>query len=121
MTATRVYMVQQQYAKAEPYLLRAERLDESIFGADSPNIMRPLWTLCSMYDRWNKPDKAEPCYAHSLVVAEKEFGEGSPQIAPILTADAGALRKLGKAQDADKLEKRAAQLQSATMSSPAQR
>ncbi|MGH9575290.1 MAG: tetratricopeptide repeat protein [Candidatus Acidiferrales bacterium] len=119
--ATRVYMVQQQYAKAETYLLRAERLDESIYGPDSPNIMRPLWTLCSMYDKWNKPEKAEPCYAHSLVVAQKEFGDSNPQIVPVLTADANALRKLGKTVEADKLEKRAAELQSATMFPPPQR
>jgi tetratricopeptide (TPR) repeat protein len=113
--ATRVYMVQKQYDKAEPYLLRAERLDESIYGADSPNNMKSLWALCNMYDNWGKADKAEPCYAHAVTIGEKEFGANNPQIIPVLAADSAQLHKLGKNQDADKLDARAAALRSATM------
>jgi tetratricopeptide (TPR) repeat protein len=113
--ATRVYIARQQYDKAEPYLPRAEHLDESLYGADSPGIMMPLSTPCNLYDKWGKPDKAEPCYTHALSIGEKQFRADNPQIVRVLTADADQLRKLGKTDDADKLEKRAASLQSATM------
>jgi hypothetical protein len=56
--------------------------------------------------------------AHSLAVAQKEFGDSNPQMVPVLTADAGELRKPGKAQDTAKLDKRAAELQSATVAAP---
>jgi hypothetical protein len=59
--------------------------------------------------------------AHSLAVTQQEFGDSNPQMVPVLTADAGELRKPGKAQDTAKLEKRAAELQSATMAPPPQR
>ena len=62
--------------------LRAEHLDESLCGADSPNIMTQLWTLCDMHDKRGKPDKAEPYYAHALSIGEKAFGENNPQIVP---------------------------------------
>lgn len=115
VSASRVYTVQQQFDKSETYLLRAEHLDESIYGPNNIGIMYPLWNLCFIYDKWNKPEKAEPCYARALGLMQKQYRDGSPQLVSALTADASQLRKLGKTADADKLEKQAAALRSATM------
>ena len=115
VSATRVYMAQGQFDKAEPYLLRSEHLLESVYGTDSTAILYPLGNLCYIYDKQNLPEKAEPCYARSLAIMEKQYGDSSPQIASSLTADAAQLRKLGKADQADKLEKQAASLRSSTM------
>jgi tetratricopeptide (TPR) repeat protein len=117
VSATRVFMVQQQYDKAEPYLLRAEHIMESTYGDDSDALEYPLASLCYIYDKWPKPDKAEGCYAHYLRVVEKQFGANSPKIIPVLTAQAAAQRAVGHNDDAEKSEKRAAELRSATMAS----
>lgn len=58
--ATDVYRVQQQYDKARPNLLRAEHRDESLYGADSPNVMMQFWTLCDMYDQGGTARQSQP-------------------------------------------------------------
>jgi tetratricopeptide (TPR) repeat protein len=115
--ATTPFLVQKQFDKAEPYLLRAEHIDEATYGEDSSAVEYPLANLCRMYDQWNRPDRAESCYEHYVRVVEKEFGTNSPKIVPVLTAQAGVLRKLGRASDADAADTRATSLRSATMSS----
>jgi len=115
VSATRPLLVQKQFDKAEPYLLRAEHIEESTYGEDSGPVEYPLASLCWMYDQWNKPDKAEPCYEHYVRSVEKQFGVNSPKIISVLVAESAALRKLGRASDADVVDKRVAALRSATM------
>jgi tetratricopeptide (TPR) repeat protein len=115
VNASKVFLVQQQYDKAEPYLLRAENIMESTYGPDNPALEYPLANLCMMYDKWNKPDKAVGCYSKYVASAEKEFGDSSPKIVPVLTAQAAALRAAGRTADADATDKRANALRGATM------
>src|SRR5437879_7908471 len=86
----------QAYDKAETYLLRAVRIDESLFGKDGINMLGPLSSLCNLYDKWDKPDKAEPCDRQILAVVEKQYGANSPVLLPTLTSEAQALRRLGR-------------------------
>jgi tetratricopeptide (TPR) repeat protein len=113
--ASAVYFVEQDYAKAEPFLLRAVHINESLYGADSWAMAIPLSSLCSLYDRWGKPDKFDPCNRQLLAVTEKEYGPNSPVIVPLLQSEAKALRTLGKNEEAEKFDTRAATLRSATM------
>jgi hypothetical protein len=73
----------------------------------------PLTTLCYVYDQWGKPEKSEPCHAHLVALTEKQFGVDSPYLVRDLTAEAEALRKLGRADEAVKLERRTQSIQSA--------
>lgn len=115
--ATSVYFVQKDYAKAEPYLLRAVRIDESLYGADNIGMLIPRSTLCALYDRWEKADKAAACDQQLLVVLEKQYGAKSPVLVSTLVSEGKALRSLGRSQEADKVDERVAAIRAATMAS----
>ena len=116
--AAGVYFVQQDYAKAEPYMLRAVHIDESLYGHDGVNMMMPLATVCMLYDKWGKPDKLELYDRLLPTVLEKQFGPNSPQLATTLTSEAHALHSLGREKEAADVENRLASIRSATMSTP---
>ena len=117
MQATSVYFVQKDWAKAEPYLLRAVRIDEALYGADGIDMVIPRAKLCALYDHWEKPDKAAACDQQLIVVLEKQYGAKSPVLAGTLANQAKALRKIGRAQEADKIDERVASIRAATMAS----
>ncbi len=101
------YVAQGQYDKAEPYLLRAVRINESLFGATLPGSSGvPLWELCNLYDKWGKPEKAEPRYHEMLLSFEKQYGVDSPVLLSTLTGEANALHKLGRNDEASAIERR---------------
>jgi len=58
-----------------------------------------------------KPEKSAPCHARVVVLAEKQFGPDSPYLVRDLTAEADALRKLGRADEAAKIERRTQSIQ----------
>ncbi len=113
--ASTVYFADKDYAKAEPYLVRAVRIDESLYGADNVGMLLPRGALCGLYDRWDQTDKAVACNRQLLAVLEKQFGESSPQLVNTLASQAKALRKLGQAAEADKIDQRLAQIRAATI------
>jgi tetratricopeptide (TPR) repeat protein len=106
-----LYMTENDYPKAETYLLRAVK------GAEASNdqmLLFPLWGLCDMYDRWAKPDKSQPCWHRATEVMEKQFGQQSPKLADSLTKEANALRKMGKTEEAQKVEERVTNIKRAS-------
>ena len=115
--ASSVYFVQQDYEKEEPYLLRAVRIDEALYGAENIGTLIPRSTLCALYDHWEKPDKAAACDQQLLTVLEKQYGVKSPVLVGTLGSEAKALRKLGRSQEADKIDERVASIRAATMAS----
>jgi tetratricopeptide (TPR) repeat protein len=118
LIAASVYIAQKDYAKAETYLVRALNIDESLFGHDGVDLLMPLASVCTLYDKWGKPDKLEPCDRQLLVVLEKQFGPNSPQLVSTLTSEAQALRNLGRAKEAADVEDRLASIRSSTMNRP---
>jgi hypothetical protein len=66
-----------------------------------------------LYDQWGKPDKSQPCHARLASLEEKQFGTDSPYLVRDLTAEAQALRKLGRTEEAAKIESRTQAIQSA--------
>lgn len=61
LQATRVYSVEKEFAKAEPYLLRAVSSDQAPYGEDSTYIAVPMASLCALYEQWTsqkKPNRA---------------------------------------------------------------
>jgi tetratricopeptide (TPR) repeat protein len=104
-----LYMVQNDWPKAEMYLLRAVK------GAEvaAPQMeLIPLWGLCDMYDRAGNPEKSQGCWHRATDLMAQRMGQNSPQLAQSITNEAAALRKLGKNDEAQTLEQRAAGLQS---------
>ncbi|PYU18707.1 MAG: hypothetical protein DMG32_25795, partial [Acidobacteria bacterium] len=59
-----------------------------------------------LYDRWGKPDKAEPCYRQSADVVAKQYGADSPILLDVLSKEAQALWALGRLDEAKKIEDR---------------
>jgi tetratricopeptide (TPR) repeat protein len=107
----RFHYFQQDYEKAEPFLLRAVKIDESLYGYDGDGALINLSYLCGIYDRWGQPGKSEPCDRHLLAVLEKQHGANSPVLASTLTSEAQALRSLGRAEEAAKVEERLKSIQ----------
>jgi hypothetical protein len=117
ISASTVYVVQQQYEKAEPYLVRAVHIDEALYGADNIGMSIPLSALCGLYDHWEQPAKAAACNQRLLIVLEKQYGPQSPVLVTILANEAKALRGLGRSDEADKVDQRMATIRAATMTS----
>ncbi|MGA8222870.1 MAG: hypothetical protein WB780_14560, partial [Candidatus Acidiferrales bacterium] len=74
--------------------------------------------VCTLYDKWGKPDKLETYERQLVGVLEKQFGPNSPQLVPALSTEAHALRDLGRATEATDVENRLAAIRSATMNTP---
>lgn len=102
-----LYEEQSDWPKAEVYLLRAVKGAE---GAGNGMLIIPLWGLCDLYDRWDKPDKGQPCWHPATDLMATQYGENSPNLTESLTSEAKALRKLGRADEAAKLEERIAKI-----------
>jgi hypothetical protein len=73
----------------------------------------PIAGLCQAYDASGESEKAAACHARMVSLEEKQFGAESPYLLRDLTAEAAALRKLGRNDEAAKLEQRTQSLQSA--------
>lgn len=113
--AADLLVFEKKFAKAEPYLLRAVHVDEGVYGRDSMDLAAPLTSLCNLYNKWDKPTQSEACYEHLLTVLEKQYGRDNPVIVSVLLSDAKALREMGRAADAEKVDQRAASIRAATM------
>jgi tetratricopeptide (TPR) repeat protein len=109
-----LYMAQQSWQKAEPYLVRAVKAVEVANGPDDGLVLVPLWGLCDLYDRMGKADQSQPCWHRATGLMEKQVGENSPNLATSLTNEAKALRRLGRNDEAQKLEQRLAQINRTT-------
>ncbi len=108
VSAAVVYVVQKDYVKAEPYLLRALNIDESLYGHDGVGLLIPLASVCSLYDKWGKPEKLEPCERQLITV-------NSPQLAGTLDKEAQTLRTLGRTKEAAEVDERLASIRSLKM------
>lgn len=108
-----VYLAEKDYAKSEAALLQVIKDYETIYNPDDQALGFPLAALCFVYDQWEKPEKAAACHGRMVSIAEKNFGAESSYLVPDLTAEAKALRKLGRNNEAAKLEQRAASIPSA--------
>jgi tetratricopeptide (TPR) repeat protein len=110
-----LYFAQQDYAGAEPFLVRAVKIDETLYGHDGSQAVVNLTSLCAVYDRTNRPDKAASCHAHMLAILEKQYGPDNPILVGTLTSEANALRAVGHIDDAAKIEQRIKTIQATAM------
>jgi tetratricopeptide (TPR) repeat protein len=106
-----LYFSQSDFARAEPILRRAVKIDETLYGHDGQMAVINLNMLCAIYDRASQPDKVAPCQAHMLEIMEKQYGPDNPILISTLTSEAQALRKIGRNDEAAKIEQRIKSLQ----------
>lgn len=106
-----LHMAQEDWAGGETFLLRAVKASENSAGPDDNLTLVPLYGLCDLYDRWGKPDKSQPCWHRAIGIMEKQVGENSPNLRDPLTAEAKALRKLGRNDEAGDVEQRLEKIQ----------
>jgi tetratricopeptide (TPR) repeat protein len=111
-----MYAMQGDAAKSEATLLHVLKIFENMYGADDFQVSLPLSLLCYGYDQSGATAKSQTCHARLLGIAEKQFGPDSPYLAGELNAEAAALRKLGRADEAAKFENRLKSLQAAQTS-----
>jgi len=109
----RVYFMQKDFPKAESTLLRSLKIFEMMYGESDYRLAFPLTSLCHTYDDWGNSEKSASCHGRLVSLEEKQFGPQSPYLVRDLNAEAQALRKLGRNDDATKLEQRTQALQSA--------
>lgn len=109
-TMAGLYMFQSDWKTAEMYLLRAVKGAET---AAPDRVLMPLWGLCDMYDRAGNPQKSQPCWHRATELMAQQMGQNSPELAQSMTNEATALRKLGRTDEALKIEQRVAGLQGA--------
>jgi tetratricopeptide (TPR) repeat protein len=102
----RVYQAQQNYAKSEAAMLHAKGIYDTMYGHDSQQMNVLLTGLCYLYDQWQQPEKSAACHGELVGVLEKLFGTDSPYLTRDLTAEAQALRQLGRVDEAARLEQR---------------
>src|SRR5882762_5402272 len=110
-----LYFSQQDYVGAEPFLLRAVKIDETLYGRDGSQAIVNLTSLCAIYDRTGRPGKAAPCHAHMLAILEKQYGPDNPILVGTLTSEANALRATGHIEEATKLDQRIKTIQATAM------
>jgi hypothetical protein len=72
-----------------------------------------LSSLCDLYTRWDKPEKAEPRYRQLLAAMEKQFGPDSPVLISLLADESKTLHELGRTEEAAKVDKRLQTLRTA--------
>lgn len=105
---------QKQFDKALPYIEQAVKIEETIYGPAGPQRLSRMGMLCKLYDRLEQPAKAEPCYRDDIALLERTYGDKSPALAQPLTSQAKALRTLGRASEADAVERHLQNLQQPT-------
>ncbi len=110
---SRIYFLKKDYPKAEGYVLHYVKNYELESGETDYRMLLPVHTLCMFYDQTANLEKSAACHARMVTLGESRFGADSPYLVQDLTAEAQALRKLGRNDEAAKLEKRTESLQSA--------
>jgi serine/threonine protein kinase/tetratricopeptide (TPR) repeat protein len=79
------YMLQQEYAKAEPFMQRALELNERSLGSESRSVAINTNNIASIYQHLGKYAEAEPLFIHALTLWEKLDMSESSDAARITT------------------------------------
>jgi tetratricopeptide (TPR) repeat protein len=116
-----LYLTQQDFEHAEPYLLQATAIEEKLYNYDPryggfEKMM--LMTLCTVYEKWDKPEKLEPYDRRLLSLLEKDPGPDTRYLEQVLAWEAKTLRTLGRSDEAEKIEQRLKSLQPSAASNP---
>lgn len=116
-----VYLSQEDYEHAEPYLLQATAIEEKLYNYD-PQYggmeLRMLITLCMVYEKWGKPEKLEPYDRKLISLLEKQSSPDTRYLEQTLARESKTLRTLGRPDEADEVEQRLKSLKPSAASNP---
>jgi tetratricopeptide (TPR) repeat protein len=106
------YVIQRQWEKAEPILLRSERIVEAnVSATDDYHLWTVTSMLCQLYDGWGKPEQLLNWDRRLLAIQTKMLGENSPKLSDVLSSEAKALTALGRTKEAAEVDQRLKALQ----------
>jgi len=98
---------QGRYSEAADIAKEALKVAEDTFGEDHPNVAISLNNLAYLYDCQGNHAQSGPLYRRALGILEKAVGPEHFRIALVLRNMAERCRKMGKKDEADRLEARA--------------
>jgi hypothetical protein len=101
-----IYSAQKAFDKSETALLRTTERYRTLYGDSDLRVAVPLASLCYVYDQRGKAAQSETCHGQLVSMAEKQFGPNSSYLLQDLTAEAHALRQLGRTDEAPRIEQR---------------
>jgi len=107
-----VLIRQDRLADAEPVLEQAIKSFEAILGPDHPQLIGPLNNLGSINQSRGRDVAAAEHLERALKMADKLVDNDHPYLLPILANYAKVLRKLNRADEAEKLELRCEKIRS---------
>jgi tetratricopeptide (TPR) repeat protein/transcriptional regulator with XRE-family HTH domain len=101
-----VYRKQEKFDEAEPLCQRALAIIRTTVGPEHPEMMYPLNRLAVLYYTREKYIQAAPLYQQTLLLMEKILGPEHPDTARVLWGYAQVIKKLGREDEAQELERR---------------
>jgi tetratricopeptide (TPR) repeat protein len=101
-----LYERQGRYVEAEQYYQRALDIQERVLG-EHPRTAITLFSMGVLYTLQERYEQAELLFQHSLTIRENVFGSEHPNVATCLESYADLLRKMGRTEEAVKMEQRA--------------
>lgn len=81
-----IYGADGDFARAEPLLLRALELRETVLGKGDPEVAHTLNNLAELYRGRGLYARAEPLHARALALQEAALGKHHPEVAQTLTS-----------------------------------
>lgn len=81
-----IYGADGDYARAEPLLVRALELRETVLGKGDPEVAHTLNHLAELYRGRGLYARAEPLHARALAIQEAALGKNHPEVAQTLTS-----------------------------------
>lgn len=103
---------QGRYSEAAHIAKKALKVAEDTFGEEHPNVAISLNNLAYLYDCQCNHAKSEPLYKRALAILEKALGPDNFRVSFVLNNMAERSRKMGRKDEADRLEARAVRIRS---------
>jgi tetratricopeptide (TPR) repeat protein len=101
------YRDEGRLGEMEQIYQRAIQIQGKYLGPNDDALGNTFFLLALLYAEENKPKPSLPLYRHALQISEHNRGTADPALLPILEGYAGALRTLGRTDQADRLIARA--------------
>jgi tetratricopeptide (TPR) repeat protein len=103
---------QGRYSEATDIAKQALKVAEDSFGEGHPNVAISLNNLAYLYDCQGNHAQSGPLYRRALAMLEKVLGPDHFRVGLVLSNMAERCRKMGKKDEAKRLEARAAEIRS---------
>jgi tetratricopeptide (TPR) repeat protein len=111
-----IYDAQERPTLAEPLLKRELAIEEKALGAEHLDIANTVIFLARLYENVMRLEEAEQLFKRALAIRKKALGPDDPAVGRSRTPSffarslkniASVYRRLGRNEDAEKLERRA--------------